>query len=153
MRQFLATERPLKMMKTDFYFTVKALFVLEIFQFLLGIFDHVGKWRDQKAKINFKTYDVKKWITNNYNTHLARYFKAICKDQNEGGNAENQVGNDGNVGNQGGNAGNKGGNVENECGNAGNRGGNAGNQGGNEGNQCGNLLIRVEMMNKKCEEG
>ena len=46
LRQFLATERPLKMMKTDFYFTVKALFVLEIFQFLLGIFDHVGKWRD-----------------------------------------------------------------------------------------------------------
>ena len=46
LRQFLATERPLKMMKTDFYFTVKALFVLEIFQFLLGIFDQVGKWRD-----------------------------------------------------------------------------------------------------------
>ena len=31
MRQFLATESPLKMMKNVFYFTVKALFVLKIF--------------------------------------------------------------------------------------------------------------------------
>ena len=34
LRQFLATESPLKTMKNAFYFTLKALFVLEIFKFL-----------------------------------------------------------------------------------------------------------------------
>ena len=34
LRQFLATESPLKMMKNDFYFTSKAFFVLKIFKFL-----------------------------------------------------------------------------------------------------------------------
>ena len=32
LRQFLATESPLKMMKNAFYFTLKALFVLKIFK-------------------------------------------------------------------------------------------------------------------------
>ena len=34
LRQFLATESPLKMMKNAFYFTLKAFFVLKIFTFL-----------------------------------------------------------------------------------------------------------------------
>ena len=34
LRQFLATENPLKMMKNAFYFALKALFVLKIFKFL-----------------------------------------------------------------------------------------------------------------------
>ena len=34
LRQFLAAETPLKMMKNAFYFTSKALFVLKIFKFL-----------------------------------------------------------------------------------------------------------------------
>ena len=34
LRQFFATESPLKMMKNAFYFTSKALFVLKIFRFL-----------------------------------------------------------------------------------------------------------------------
>ena len=34
LRQPLATESPLKMMKNAFYFTSKALFVLKIFKFL-----------------------------------------------------------------------------------------------------------------------
>ena len=34
LRQSLATESPLKMMKNAFYFTPKALFVLKIFKFL-----------------------------------------------------------------------------------------------------------------------
>ena len=34
LRQFLATESPLKMMKNVFYFNSKALFVLKIFKFL-----------------------------------------------------------------------------------------------------------------------
>ena len=32
--QFLTTENPLKMMKNNFYFTLKALFVLMVFKFL-----------------------------------------------------------------------------------------------------------------------
>ena len=35
LRQFLATESPLQMMKNAFYFTSKALFVLKIFKFCL----------------------------------------------------------------------------------------------------------------------
>ena len=34
LRQFMATESPLKVMKNAFYFTSKALFVQKIFQFL-----------------------------------------------------------------------------------------------------------------------
>ena len=41
LRQFLATESPLKIMKNAFYFTPKALFVLTIFKFLSGFFGHV----------------------------------------------------------------------------------------------------------------
>ena len=37
------TENPLKMMKNDFYFTLKALFVLKIFKFFSLLFDHVEK--------------------------------------------------------------------------------------------------------------
>ena len=49
LRQFLATESPLKMMKNAFYFTLKALFVLQIFNFLSWLFGHVAKrldWKD-----------------------------------------------------------------------------------------------------------
>ena len=38
LRQFLATESPLKMMKYAFYFTLKALFVLNIFRFFVLTF-------------------------------------------------------------------------------------------------------------------
>ena len=34
LRQFLATESPFKMMEIVFYFTLKALFILKVFQFL-----------------------------------------------------------------------------------------------------------------------
>ena len=34
LKQFLATESPLKMMKNAFHFTSKALFVLRIYEFL-----------------------------------------------------------------------------------------------------------------------
>ena len=46
LRQFLATESLLKMMKNAFYFTLKALFVLKIIKFLSWIFAHVGKGLD-----------------------------------------------------------------------------------------------------------
>ena len=34
LRQFLETENPLKIMKNAFYFTLKPLFVLNVFKFL-----------------------------------------------------------------------------------------------------------------------
>ena len=43
LRQFLATESPLKVMKNAFYFTLKALFVHEIFKFLSWFFGYVEK--------------------------------------------------------------------------------------------------------------
>ena len=45
-----ATKCPLKMMKNAFYFTVKALFVLEIFQFQVWIFGNAGKRIDKKTR-------------------------------------------------------------------------------------------------------
>ena len=41
LRQFLATKSFLKMMKSAFYFTSEALFVLKIFKFSFGLFGHV----------------------------------------------------------------------------------------------------------------
>ena len=45
-------------------FTLKALFITEINKFLFSVFSLVRKWLDKKAKVNFKIYDVTKWITN-----------------------------------------------------------------------------------------
>ena len=61
LRQFLATESPLKMIKNDLYFTLKALFTLKIFKFLSRIFDHVEKLLDQKDMVNCKICDVTAW--------------------------------------------------------------------------------------------
>ena len=62
-------------MKNAFYFILKPLFVLKIFNFFPDILSHVGKRLDKKAKANFKIYDVIKWETNNYKTHIAQYLK------------------------------------------------------------------------------
>ena len=59
LRQFLATESPLKMIKNAFCFTLKVLFVLKIFKF----------------KLNFKFHDATTWETNNCATHIAQYLK------------------------------------------------------------------------------
>ena len=57
MRQFLATESPLKKMKKGFYFTSKALFVLKIFKLLAWLFGHVSTSWIKKIKLlsNFMT--------------------------------------------------------------------------------------------------
>ena len=58
LRQFLATEISLRMMKNAFYFTSKALFVLKIFKFLSWLFRHAAERLDKKDQVNFKFYDV-----------------------------------------------------------------------------------------------
>ena len=80
LRQNLAAENPLKMMKNAFYFTSKSLFVLKIFKFLSCLFDRVAKRLDKKDKVNFKFYDVTAWLTINCNTHycpISREVKTI----------------------------------------------------------------------------
>ena len=49
------------MMKNVFYFTSKALFVLEIFTFLSWLFSYLEKRLDKKTIINFIIYDVTDW--------------------------------------------------------------------------------------------
>ena len=51
LRQFLATESPLKKLKNAFYFISKALFVLKIFKFLSRHFGHVSKRFDKKIRL------------------------------------------------------------------------------------------------------
>ena len=46
LRQFFASNSPLKMMKTAFYFTLQALSILKIFKFLSWLFGHVEKRLD-----------------------------------------------------------------------------------------------------------
>ena len=63
------------MVKNAFYFTLKALFVLEIFTFLSRLFGYVRKDLDKKDEVNFKIYDVTDWTTNDYNKHIVQYLK------------------------------------------------------------------------------
>ena len=73
--RFLTTESPLKIMKNAFYVTLKILFVLKVLKCLSLLFDHVGKRLDWKDKVNFKIDEIVAWLTNNYNAHIAQYFK------------------------------------------------------------------------------
>ena len=59
------------MVKNAFYFTLKALFVLKIFNFLSEHFGHVSKLLDLKDQADFKFYDVTAWLADNCNTHIA----------------------------------------------------------------------------------
>ena len=51
--------------------------------FCYHFFGLVGKRFDNKAKINFKSYDVAVWETNNYNTHIAKYHKKEKQSDNK----------------------------------------------------------------------
>ena len=75
LRQFQTIESLLKLMKNVFYFTIKALFILEIFTFLSWLFGYVEKWLDNEAMVNFKIYDVTDWTASNYNIHTTKYLK------------------------------------------------------------------------------
>ena len=70
----MAIKSSLKLMKNVFYITLKVLFFLKVFHFLIRIFGHVGKRLDNKAKINFKIYDVTYWNTNSYNKNIVRHL-------------------------------------------------------------------------------
>ena len=48
-------------MKNAYYFTLKALFVLKTFIFLLWLFGHVEKQHDQNDKVNPSNVNPRKW--------------------------------------------------------------------------------------------
>ena len=75
LRQIVAIESALKLMKKAVYFTLKAFLVLKIRKFLSGLFGYEEKRRDWKDKINLKIYDVTTWLTNNFNKHIDQYLK------------------------------------------------------------------------------
>ena len=62
------------MVKNAFYFILKALFFLKIFDFLSCLFGHVEKTAWLEYKVNFKIYDVTDWLKNNYNSYIAHYL-------------------------------------------------------------------------------
>ena len=72
LRQFLATESSLRMMKNACYFMLKALFVLAMFTLSSWLFGYAEKRLDQIAMVNFKIHDVTDWTRNNYNTHVTQ---------------------------------------------------------------------------------
>ena len=64
-------------MKNAFYFTLKSLFVLKIFQFLSRLFGHVDKRHDKKNKVNIKVYDATAWLTSTCYAHITQYLKRL----------------------------------------------------------------------------
>ena len=71
LRQFLANESPLKMMKNAFYFTLTVVLVVKIFKFLCWLFGHLEKRLGEKHMVNFQMYDITAWKIDNYNAHIA----------------------------------------------------------------------------------
>ena len=57
------------LIKNAFYFTLKTLFVLKIFNFCTDFFGHVGKRLAKKATVNLKIYGVISW-TENHCKHM-----------------------------------------------------------------------------------
>ena len=49
--------------------------MLKIFTFLFQHFGHVRKRLDEKAKVDFKLYDIIDWKKSQYNKHSAQYLK------------------------------------------------------------------------------
>ena len=77
LRQFLATESPLKNENEKcFLFHLKRSFRSQ--RYLCFCLDFLVMYRKgllKKIKANFKFYDVANWLTNNCNTHIAQYFE------------------------------------------------------------------------------
>ena len=62
------------MMKNAFYLTLNRK-ILKCLKTSFSLLGHIEKWLKQKDKVNFKTYDIATWETNNNNTHTVQYLK------------------------------------------------------------------------------
>ena len=58
---------------------LKAIFILEILTFLYWHFGYIAKRLDKKTMVNFKSYDVTNWTTNNYNTLITHKSCSVNK--------------------------------------------------------------------------
>ena len=65
-----------RMMKNVSYFTLKALFVLEIFKFASWLFGYVEKQLDVKDEVYFEIHDVTERTTNSYNTCISNILRS-----------------------------------------------------------------------------
>ena len=63
---FFATEKPWKLKEITFYFIIKTLFVLKIFEFLSCLFGHVDKMVWLEREVKFQNL----WRQNLVNRHL-----------------------------------------------------------------------------------
>ena len=61
LRQFLALESPLKMMKNAPISSKNLCLFWRCLKFSFDFFGHVGKRFDKKTKVNFKIHDVANW--------------------------------------------------------------------------------------------
>ena len=59
------------MMKNAFYFTVKVLFILKIYQFLCWLFSHIKKRLDKKDEVIMMSQPGKQIIA----TYINQYLK------------------------------------------------------------------------------
>ena len=60
----------------NYYFNLKAHFILSIFKFLFRFFDNVEKkGLIRKIRLETKISDITIWLTNIYNTHNAPYLE------------------------------------------------------------------------------
>ena len=69
LRQFLATESPLKMTKNAFYFTSEPLLFSRYLSFC---FYFLVMYQNGLIKVNFTFYDVAPWPTNHCTTHIVQ---------------------------------------------------------------------------------
>ena len=67
-------ERNLKMIKNAFYFILKFFSFSLYLNFCVDFRIMQKKRLDQKYKVNFKIYNVKTWLTNNYHTHIFQHI-------------------------------------------------------------------------------
>ena len=74
LRQFLATESPLKMMKNAFYFTLKVPLVLKLIIILFWLYSHVKNGLIKKLRL------ISKWRQNLVNKQLQCTYWPISQE-------------------------------------------------------------------------
>ena len=62
-------------MKNAFYFTLKALFVLKLFNFFFDFLFMHKNGLIGKIRLISNIYEVATWLTKKCNTHLTQYLK------------------------------------------------------------------------------
>ena len=72
-----------KIMSNVFISSQKLFSFLRYLDFRPEFLIHAGKRLDERAKANFKLYDITDWETNNYNKHIAQHLKKCWQPESE----------------------------------------------------------------------